>query len=161
MVRSLVVLVAVVMATAVLGGPAGAAAKAQPASCRLLRAADITAAFAQPTAAPAPGHAPLLCDWLLAATDSRPAGVVSVYLKHGTSATSDYDLARDFTGNTRVKVSGLGRRAFYAPDYGTVYVLRDPSTILFVQGLFETDTVDGTGMQSALVALAGKAAHRA
>ena len=154
------VVVAVVLGTVAPAAPAGAKAD-RPESCRLLRTAEVSEAFTQPTTSPAPGHAPLLCDFLLSATDTRPAGVVSVYLKRGNGAAGDFDLARDFSGDTRVKLHGLGRRAFYAPDYGAVYVLRDPATILFVQGLFPANAVDGTGLQSALVGLAGKATHRA
>jgi hypothetical protein len=152
----------VVLVTAPVAGPAGAAAKSdRPESCHLLRSSEITETFAQPTAGATPGHAPQLCDWTLGATDTRPAGMISVYLKRGDSATSDFDLARDFTGDARIKLRGLGRQAFYAPGYNAVYVLRDRATILFVQGLYPDGAVDATGLQSALVALAGKATHRA
>jgi hypothetical protein len=156
------ILVAVALGTATFSGPAAAAANShRPESCRLLRASEITRTFAQPTAGATRGHAPLACDWTLGATDTRPAGMISVYLKRGDSATGDFDLARDFTGNTRIKLPGLGRQAFYSPGYTTVYVLRDPGTILFVQGLYPDGAVDASGLQSALVALAGKATHRA
>ena len=156
------VFVAVVVAIAAVAEPAGAAAKTdRPESCRLLRAAEITEALAQPTAGATPSHVPQLCDWTLAATDTRPAGEVSVYLRRGDSAIHDFNLARDFHGDSRIKLGGLGRRAFYAPALETVYVLEDPATVFFVQGLYPTGaTVDATGLQTALVALAGKAAQR-
>jgi hypothetical protein len=90
--------------------------------------------------------------------------VISVYLRRGNGATNDFDLARDFTGAARVKLRGLGRRAFYAQGFDTVYVLENPSTIFFVQGLYATGTTDGAvdagALQSALVSLAGKASRR-
>jgi hypothetical protein len=155
---TLVAVAAAVMAS--LAAPASAAKEARPEACRLLRAAEVTQLLEQPTTGGTPGHAPLLCDWSLAATDTRPAGAISVFLKRGDDATDDFNLARGF-GDSQVKLRGLGRRAFYAPDFDTVYVLRDPTTIFFIQGLYPSDaTIDPTGLQSALVALAGKAARR-
>ena len=155
------ILVAVVVGTVVaLVVPAGAKAAERPESCRLLRATEITQAFAQPTAGGNPGHAPLLCDWSLGATDTRPAGAISVFLKRGDDATNDYSLARGFHRDGQITLRGLGRRAFYAPDLETVYVLEDSGTIFFIQGLFPEEGVDATGLRSALVALAGKASRR-
>src|SRR5262245_15728631 len=104
------VLVAIAVGTVSVAVPAAAKA-GRPESCRLLRTAEVSDAFAQPTTAPAPGHAPLLCDFLLGATDTRPAGVVSVYLLRGDRASDDYDLAWDFSRDSRIKLRGLGRRA--------------------------------------------------
>jgi hypothetical protein len=159
--RGLGILVAVVVGTAAAAVPAAAAGKAdRPESCRLLRAAEITEAFAQPTSGATPGHAPLLCDWSLSATDTRGAAAISVFLKRGDDATDDYSLARGFHREAQIKLRGLGRRAFYAPDLETVYVLEDPATIFFVQGLFPSEGLDAAGVQSALVELAGKASRR-
>jgi hypothetical protein len=157
----MLVAVAVAVGTVALAVPAAGAGADRPESCRLLRAAEITQALAQPTAAGTPGHAPLVCDWPLAATDTRPAGAISVYLRRGGEATHDFDLARKFHRDSRIELRDLGRRAFYAPGLETVYVLEDPATVFFVQGLYATGTtVDAAGLQSALVALAGKAAQR-
>jgi hypothetical protein len=151
----------VMTSSAAMAAPTPAAKAARPESCRLLRAAEITRALEQPTADAAPGNAPMLCAWTLDATETRPAGSISVYLHRGDGAVDDFDLARDFHHATRIKLRGLGQRAFYAPDLDTVYVLEDPATVFFVQGLYPTDgTVDATGLQSALVSLAGKAARR-
>src|SRR5262245_12898834 len=155
------VLVATAVAVGTVSVAVPAAAKAgRPESCRLLRTAEGSDAFAQPTTAPVPGHAPLLCDWSLGATDTRPAAAISVFLKRGDDATNDYSLARGFHRDGQIKLRGLGRRAFYAPDLETVYVLKDPATIFFIQGLFPDDGVDATGVQSALVELAGRASRR-
>jgi hypothetical protein len=154
------VLVAVAIGTVAVAVPAAAKAD-RPESCRLLRAAEITQALSQPAAGGAPGHAPLVCDWSLAPTDSRPAGAISVYLMRGDTAADDFDLAHDFHRDGRIKLRGLGQRAFYTPSYDAVYVLKDPGTVLVVQGLYPADaTIDPTGLQSALVALAGKASRR-
>jgi len=154
-------LVAVVVGTVALAVPA-AAETDRPESCRMLRAAEITQALEQPTAGAAPNPLPSVCGWSLAATANRPAGAVFVYLRRGGGATHDYDLARDFSRDSRIKLRGLGRRAFYAPALETVYVLQDSDTVFFVKGAYPTGApTDPTGLQTALVALAGKVARRA
>ena len=95
--RWLGVFVAAGLGIAGLAVPAGAASSAaRPEACGLLRTAEITRALAQPSAAPTTGAAPLLCDWSLQPTDTRPGGAVSVYLHRGDDAGPAFDLAREF-----------------------------------------------------------------
>jgi hypothetical protein len=141
-----------------------AAAKTAPrASCGLLRATEVAQALEQPSAGPTTGAAPLVCDWNLEPTDTRPAGAVSVYLRRGDDAREAFSLAKSFHGQDTkvVRVHGLGRPAFYVPGVGAVYVLAAPETLLAIQGVYPTgSTVDAAGLQAALVALAGKAERR-
>jgi len=141
-----------------------AAAKAAPReSCGLLRTTEVTQALQQPSVGPAAGAAPLVCDWTLQPTDTRPAGAVSVYLRRGDDAREAFALAKDFHQQDKavVRVRGLGQRAFYAPTVGAVYVLEDADTLLSIQGVYPTgSTVDAAALQAALVGLAGKATGR-
>ena len=145
---------------------AGATATAKTSgreSCRLLRTPEVTQAFAQPSTGPANGAAPLVCDWTLAATEGRPAGLVSVYLRRGDDAREAFALAKEFHGqdDAVVGLKGLGHKAFYVTAVGTVYVLEDSETLLAVQGVYPTgSTVDAAGLQEALVGLAGRAERR-
>ena len=158
------------VAAVLVAGLAVAAASAVPAgaktsreSCGLLRTKEVTQALAQPSAGPAAGTAPLVCDWTLEPTDTRPAGAVSVYLRRGDDAREAYAMAKKFHGqdSALVRVKGLGQRAFYVTGVGAVYVLENPETLLAVQGLYPTgSTVDTAALQQALVGLAGTASRR-
>src|SRR3954447_3324794 len=151
--------VSVVAASAV---PA-AAKNAPRESCGLLRAGEVTQALEQPSVGPTTGAAPLVCDWNLQPTDSRPAGALSVYLRRGDDAGKAFSLAKSFHGQDTkvVRVNGLGRPAFYVPGVGAVYVLVAPQTLLAIQGVYPTgSTVDAASLQAALVTLAGKAERR-
>jgi hypothetical protein len=150
---------AVAFATAV---PA-AAKTARRESCGLLRTAEVSQALAQPSVGPAAGAAPLVCDWALEPTATRPAGAVSVYLRRGDDARDAFAMAKAFHGQDSpvVRVKGLGQRAFYVPSVGAVYVLENSDTLLSVQGVYPTgSTVDTAALQQALVGLAGTAARR-
>jgi hypothetical protein len=150
---------AVVAATA-----APAAAKSPDReSCGLLRTAEVTRALEQPSVGPVAGAVPLVCDWSLQPTATRPGGAVSVFLQRGDDARQAFALAKEFHGQDAavVRVKGLGQRAFYAPAAGAIYVLEDPETLLLVQGVYPTgSTVDAAALQQALVGLAGKAERR-
>ena len=81
-------------------------------------------------------------------TRVRPAQV-SVYLRARRRRQPATSTWRGTSTGRRVELGGLGRRAFYAPALGTVYVLEDPATVFFVQGLYPTGaTVDATGLQT-------------
>lgn len=130
-------------------------------SCGLLRTAEVTQALGQPATGPTAGAAPLLCDWSLQPTETRPLGAVSVYVQRGEDARKAFALAKEFHEDGRVRLRGLGRRAFYAPGLGTVYVLEDAETLFYVQGVYPTGaTVDAAALQQALVGLAGRAERR-
>ncbi len=153
------VLVTGLVVVAATVAPAGA--KTSRESCGLLRSGELTRALAQPSVGPAAGAAPLVCDWSLRPTDTRPAGAVSVYLRRGGDAREAFALAKEFHQDTQVRVRGLGQRAFYAPAVGAVYVLEDSDTLFSIQGVYPTgSTVDAAGLQQALVGLAGKAERR-
>jgi hypothetical protein len=88
-------------------------------------------------------------------------GAVSVYVQRGEDAREAFALAKEFHQDSRVRVRGLGQRAFYTPGLGTVYVLEDAETLFSVQGVYPTgSTVDAAGLQQAIVGLAGKAERR-
>ncbi|GMU77734.1 MAG: hypothetical protein AMXMBFR46_05320 [Acidimicrobiia bacterium] len=117
------------------GGP-WASAASSPEACRLLTAREITAALGQPAAKGAPGSAPRVCDWRLAATDVRPIGSVHALVTRGGDAKRSFALARQFHLDDREPLDGLGRRAFFAPTLGTVWVLEDRSTVFYVQVVY-------------------------
>ena len=133
-------------------------------SCGLLRTGEVTHALEQPSVGPAAGAAPLVCDWRLEPTDTRPAGAVSVYLRRGDDAREGFALAKKFfaqDGGDVVRLPKLGERAFYVPAAGVVYVLEDSDTLLSLQGVYPTgSTIDAAGLQQALTALAAAAARR-
>jgi hypothetical protein len=148
---------------AVAASAVPAAAKPARESCGLLRTGEVTHALEQPSVGPAPGAAPLVCDWTLEPTDTRPAGAVSVYLRRGDDARDAFTLARKFFAQDGavVRVPKLGERAFYVPVAGVVYVLEDSDTLLSLQGVYPTGSaVDAAGLQQALTALAAAAARR-
>jgi hypothetical protein len=157
-------IVVVVAGLVVAGSTASMAAAAKSPgreSCGLLRTAEVTQALEQPSTGPLAGPAPPLCDWSLTPTDTRPGGAVSVYLRRGDDARKAFALAKEFHQDSEIRLRGLGQRAFYAPALGTVYVLEDPETLFYVQGVYPTgSTVDADGLQRALVGLAGKAERR-
>jgi hypothetical protein len=158
------------VAAALVAGLVVVAANAVPAvattvreSCGLLRTREVTRALEQPSAGPARGAAPLVCDWTLQPTDTRPAGAVSVYLRRGDDARDAFTLAKKFftQDGAVVRVPQLGARAFYVPVAGVVYVLEDSDTLLSLQGVYPTGSaVDAAGLQQALTALAAAAARR-
>ena len=162
-IRPVAATVVVGLAVAAVGAVPAAAKPSQRESCTLLRTTEVTKALEQPSTGPVAGAAPLVCDWSLQPTATRPAGAVSVFLQRGDVARQAFALAKEFHGQdtTVVKVKGLGQRAFYAPGVGAIYVLEDPETLLSVQGVYPTgSTVDAAGLQQALVGLAGRAERR-
>ena len=162
-IRPLAAALAVGLVLGVACAVPAAAKTARRESCGLLRVGEVTNALDQPSVGPAAGAAPLVCDWTLQPTDTRPAGAVSVYLRRGDDAVEAFTLAKGFHGQDAkvVRVKGLGQRAFYVPAVGAVYVLEDSETLLSVQGVYPTGaTVDAAGLQQALIALAGTASRR-
>jgi hypothetical protein len=158
------VLATVVAGLVIAGSTASVAAAAKaPAreSCGLLRTTEVTQALEQPATGPVVGPAPLVCDWALQPTETRPGGAVSVYVRRGDDARKAFTLAKEFHQDSQVRLRGLGQRAFYAPGLGTVYVLENAETLFYVQGVYPTgSTVDAAGLQLALVGLAGRAERR-
>jgi hypothetical protein len=130
-------------------------------SCRLLRAPEITRAVGQPAQKGKPSSAPMVCDWRLDATDTRPVGSVHALLQRGDNARRSYALAKRFTVDDREAVSGLGDNAFYTRSYATVWVLEDSATVFYVQGVYATGAaVDAETLRAALVELAERAERR-
>lgn len=162
--RRLLVAVGLAALTVVAGaGPAGAGtpATATPESCALLRPREIERALGQPAGRGGAGYGPGLCQWRLGATDTRAAGTLAALVTRGSTARASYALAAEYHAAERQPVSGLGRKAFFAPSLGTVWVLADRSTVLVVQGVYPPDaTPDDAVLRAALVALAGAARAR-
>jgi hypothetical protein len=156
--------VAVLTAVTALGGAgveAGALPAAKASSCSMLRSAEIQRALGQPVGAAKKSTAPGVCDWAVEATATRPAGSVHALVERGSRAQADYTLATKFSVEDALPVSGLGRKAFYTPALGTLWVLKDAKTLFYVQGLYPPGTDLGAlHVQDALVKLAGKAAGR-
>lgn len=156
-----VLLVVLVLAALAAPAVAGRSAPETPESCGLLRVREIERALGQRSGRGVAGYGPGLCQWRLRASGSRPAGTLAAYVARGTVARPSYALAAEVHAAELQPLAGLGRKAFFAPSLGTVWVLVDPSTVLFVQGAFPPDaTPDDAALRDALVALAGVARAR-
>ena len=156
------VALAVFAAAVWAGGMAtSASATSKPESCALLRAKEISEALTQPASKAAPSSVPEVCDWRLDSTATRPIGSVHTLVQRGSVARRSYALAADFHADDREPLAGLGRKAFYAPSLGAVWVLEDTSTVFYVQGVYPTgSTLDAADLRDALVRLAGRAEAR-
>lgn len=151
--------IAILVGIVLFSAPAGAAAK--PEACSLLRVNEIARALAQPTSKATPSTFPEACDWQLAATSTRPIGSVHALVERGSKARAAYKLASDFHVDDREALTDLGKKAFYAPSLGTVWVLEDNSTVFYVQGTYPTGSqLDAASLREALVGLAGRAEAR-
>lgn len=163
-------LVAVAVAATVTGpataGSAGAASgrgsEAVTDPCKLLTRAEVAAAWDQPAGRPQRLLGPTFCQWDLAATAERAAGQVNTLLERGSAARRDFRLARRLGDTGASTVAGLGRKAFFAPDTGTLFVLADRRTLFYVQAnVFAPDATRITeGTLDTLVALATRAEAR-
>jgi hypothetical protein len=132
-----------------------------PPSCRLLKTAQVTAAMDQPAGPGNAGPVPEVCAWPLFATSDHAAGSLYVFLERGAKVKRDFALASDFNAADRVRLTGLGRRAFYAPSLSTVWVLENRSTLYYVQGIYPRDATPEAGaLQDSLVRLAKQAEAR-
>jgi hypothetical protein len=164
---ALVVAIASVVVPVLLGGftararPVGAATGSPPEACGLLRASDIARVLGQPAAKGTPGYAPGVCDWRLTATATRPAGTINALVERGRRARRSFALAAEFHATEREPIPGLGRKAFFAPSLGTVWVLSDRSTVFYVQGVYPRGSTDPVSLRAALIDLAEVARARA
>ena len=132
-----------------------------PPSCRILKTAEVTAAMDQPAGPGNAGPVPEVCAWPLFATSDHAAGSVYVFLERGAKVKKDFALASEFNAPDRVPLTGLGRRAFYAPSLATVWVLQNRSTLYYVQGVYPRDATPEAGaLQDSLVRLAQQAEAR-
>ncbi len=61
-----------------------------------------------------------------------PTTSVNVWVQRGSSAASGFTTAKEAFAAAAETVSGLGKKAFYASDVSTVYVLK-AKTLVFVQ----------------------------
>jgi len=132
---------------AFLGSRAGA--------CSLLREREIERVLDAPVTKTKPAQPPLrasLCSW---AVDGTHGGrLLAVYLARGASAKRGYEDASDvYTGAARERVTGLGRRAFYAVPVSSVYLLRD-RTLVYVQNADGSGLADPVELRDDAVALA-------
>ncbi len=137
------------------------AAAAKPEACSLLRVNEITTALSQPTSKAKTSSVPEVCDWQMDATATRSIGSVHTLVERGSRARASYKLASDFHVDDREPLTDLGKKAFYAPSLGTVWVLEDNSTVFYVQGVYPTGSqVDAASLREALLELAGRALAR-
>ena len=161
--RSLAAL-ALVATAAIAGGfgasPAGAVGIPRP--CTLLKPAEITAAVDQPAGPGTDELVPHVCQWSLIATADRAAGTVNAFVERGKRSKRDYALGAKLNAEDVERVTGLGRKAFYAPSTGALWVLEDASTLYYVQAnVYDVDaTRITTGVKDALVELAKQAEAR-
>ena len=98
----------------------------------------------------------------LFATADRGVGLANAFVERGRRAAEDYATAREFNAGDRERVGGLGRKAFFTPSTGTVFVLEDGTTMFYVQAnTYSPDkTRVTTGLRDALVELAKQAEAR-
>lgn len=112
------------------------AAGSKPNACTVLRRSVIESVLGEDVARSkreqATPRRASVCNWDVGAPESGE--VVSVWLQRGKAAKKGYRTAVDLFGDAGEDLPFLGRRAFYAADVGTVYVLRG-STLLYVQRL--------------------------
>ena len=157
---ALVATVAITGSSGVGIAAAGAATKPDP--CKLLKVDEITAALDQPAGPGSNDLAPTVCQWSLFATADRGAGLANAFVERGRRAARDYATAREFNAGDRERVGGLGRKAFFTPSTGTVFVLEDGTTMFYVQAnTYSPDkTRVTTGLRDALVELAKQAEAR-
>ena len=124
-----VVAAAVVAVTGVAGVPAGAADEVD--SCDLLTRKEITRELGQRARAGDDDLVKGLCQWNLVATDDRAPGQVNAWVERGDGASRQFRLAAQIVGTE--PVDGLGRKAAFNAESGTVFVLLDGSTMFYVQ----------------------------
>jgi len=127
------------VATALLVGALaapGRAATREPTACTVLRRAAIESVLGDEVSRSkreqVTPRSATVCNWDVGARGSGE--IVSVWLQRGKPAKKGYRTADHLFGDAGEQLPFLGRRAFYAADVGTVYVLRG-STLLYVQRL--------------------------
>lgn len=129
--RRLVVVAAVALALCAPAGPAGAGDDIGP--CDLLTRKQITRAFGQRTSRPKSSLGPTFCEWKLAASADHAPGMVNAVLERGKAATRDFGTGEDLAGAVGQPIEGIGTKAFYTPDTGTLFVLAPGPTLFYVQ----------------------------
>jgi hypothetical protein len=149
--------VGVLGAAAPASGASGGAAKA----CALLTRPEIDAAFGQPAGKGSDDLGSAFCQWDLAATDDRVAGQVNAFVARGKAAKRNYVPMAKAVGD-RIPVAGIGRKAFYRPATGTLFVLLDGATFFYVQANLYADaqTRITDGVHDGLAQLATQAGAR-
>jgi hypothetical protein len=130
--------------------------------CHLLRRKEISRVLGQQAGPPTRSLGPMFCQWTLAATPTRAPGQVNTLLERGKAAPRDYRLGRDLAGARLEPVDGLGKKAFFTPETGTLFVLAAGPTLYYVQAnLYDADANRLTeGLKDLLVALARRAEAR-
>jgi hypothetical protein len=135
--------------------PGGASLGSRAGVCSLLREREVERVLAASVTKTKPVQPPVgasLCSWTVDGTHG--GRLVAVYLARGAGAKRGYEDASDvYTGDARERVTGLGRRAFYAVPVRSVYVLRD-STLVYVQNVDGSGLADPVELRDDAVALA-------
>lgn len=161
---ALVVAVAAVMAVVAGAVPAGADGDHGEGGdpCHLLTRKEITRVFGQKASAPSSSLGPTFCQWTLAATPTQAPGQVNVVLEVGKVAARDYKTGRQLAGTLAEPVAGLGKKAFFTPDTGTLFVLAAGPTLFYVQAnVYDGDANRITdGLAATLTTLATRAEAR-
>ena len=151
-----------VWVAAVLVGATPVGAADDPAPCDLLTRKEIRRVFDQKAAAPTQELGPTFCQWVLAATADRAPGQVNALLETGKAAKRDYRLGRQLAGSLAERVDDLGKKAFFTPDTGTIYVLAPGPALFYLQAnVYDAEANRITdGLRDQLVELATDAEAR-
>ncbi|MBM3659265.1 MAG: hypothetical protein FJW95_07145 [Actinobacteria bacterium] len=133
-----------------------------PRPCDLLTRRQLTKAFGQPAGKPDDSLGPAFCQWTLAATPTRAPGQVNVVLETGARAKGGYATGERLAGTQAEPIADLGKKAFFAADTGTLFVLAAGPTLFYVQGnVYDAAANRATdGLKDTLTALAAKAEAR-
>lgn len=140
----------------------GGAGRGDADPCALLTRKEITRVFGQKAAPPSRSLGPTFCQWTLAATPTQAPGQVNVVLESGRAATRDYKMGARLAGTLAEPVAGLGRKAFFTLDTGTLFVLAPGPTLFYVQAnVYDGDANRVTdGLKDKLIELATAAEAR-
>jgi hypothetical protein len=147
-----------------LAFPANAAPAKAKTACSLLTTSEIKAQFGPDVGRGTKGIGPG-CDWEVGTEPGvTGSGAVATFLLR-VQAKASFAAGRQ-TEPSAETVRGLGKDAYYAPGTGTLWVLKNPKTTFFVQGVFVGENVgrdEGAvpDLEGKLTTLAKKALKRA
>ena len=131
-------------------------------ACGLLTRKEIAAVMGQEAGKGTAASAPGTCQWRLVETADRAPGQVNAQVIRGADARTQYRLGAKLSPEEHTGVEGLGRKAFFAPGSGTVWVLVDSRTMFYVQA----NTYDAAanritdGLEDQLTELSARAVAR-
>ena len=140
--RGAAALVAVCLASLLVGAPASAAPSADdPQACDLLKRSEIADVVGEDAGKPQDlGVGDSSCFWELAGADG---GGMVLTLFRGREARSEYNRAESSSQQGDV-VADLGREAFVTP-LGEIWVMKNKKTVFFITGLFDAAPAEELG----------------